>query len=553
MSETSYEIFISYRREGGEALAHLLYERLTNEGYNVFLDVEVLRSGKFNEALYQKIEECNYFLLLLPPNGLDRCISEDDWVRLEIEHALQFNKRIIPLMMRNFQFPKNLPDSLRELPHYNGINADMELFDGVIIRLKKMICSKKHTKSIQQSNEKMEKLHKISKSFTPRTIPITDFTENENVDIIIYETVNKVIIEKITENDFNIVANKIYLTEHGVEKLESVLNIDDLSADQAKEVYDAVIKILYARYCMDKKRKDYACDRAVSLYICPYSGSGMNSRWRFADGLFQALQLKEDFPVSVFDIEAMKKCNETDRKLVEAEDKMKISYLKLMEMPDTTGYYMYKAGQFYCRDGRFDALEGEWVDLYVREGEKGVQTAKSLFESASYAGNKRAKWMLFRYYDHYRRDYLSSKIILKELADDGDIYACQKLGRRYVDGTLIAKDIVQGIQWFLKAAELGDELSYLHLGDLYIDGKEIKRDCEKAIMWYRKAAELDNRYAQYKLGEIYAEKGEFYDVEKSLYWYRRAADNCSQNAALKLGMMYEMGLDIEQNYIVSAH
>ena len=45
-------VFISYRRDGGESLAQLLYTRLTNDGYKTFLDVESLSVGKFNEALF---------------------------------------------------------------------------------------------------------------------------------------------------------------------------------------------------------------------------------------------------------------------------------------------------------------------------------------------------------------------------------------------------------------------------------------------------------------------------------------------------------------------
>ena len=48
----SYQIFISYRRDGGDMLAQLLFDRLTHLGFSVFYDVESLRSGKFNEALY---------------------------------------------------------------------------------------------------------------------------------------------------------------------------------------------------------------------------------------------------------------------------------------------------------------------------------------------------------------------------------------------------------------------------------------------------------------------------------------------------------------------
>ena len=73
-----YQIFVSYRREGGESLAALLYERLTRMGYRVFYDVESLRSGDFNEKLLGVIEKCEDVLVVLPPNGLDRCIGDPE-------------------------------------------------------------------------------------------------------------------------------------------------------------------------------------------------------------------------------------------------------------------------------------------------------------------------------------------------------------------------------------------------------------------------------------------------------------------------------------------
>ena len=131
-----YQIFVSYRREGGESLAALLYERLTRMGYRVFYDVESLRSGDFNEKLLGVIEKCEDVLVVLPPNGLDRCIDNpEDWVRREIEHAMQCGKNIIPVLMRNFVFPDNLPESMAMLPRYNGVSANMDYFDAV---LKKM-------------------------------------------------------------------------------------------------------------------------------------------------------------------------------------------------------------------------------------------------------------------------------------------------------------------------------------------------------------------------------------------------------------------------------
>ena len=130
-----YQIFISYRRDGGGDLARLMKYTLTDRGFKVFLDVESLRAGRFNEALFERIAECTDVLVILPPNGLDRCIDPNDWVRLEVARALQLEKNVIPIITRNFEFPKTLPEDIESLQHMNGINASNEYFDAAIEKL----------------------------------------------------------------------------------------------------------------------------------------------------------------------------------------------------------------------------------------------------------------------------------------------------------------------------------------------------------------------------------------------------------------------------------
>ena len=48
-----FDVFISYRRDGGEVLGRLLFELLKNE-YNVFFDHETLSSGRFDKKLLNK-------------------------------------------------------------------------------------------------------------------------------------------------------------------------------------------------------------------------------------------------------------------------------------------------------------------------------------------------------------------------------------------------------------------------------------------------------------------------------------------------------------------
>lgn len=136
----SKRIFISYRRDGGEVMAQLLYERFVQRGYTVFYDVETLRSGPFNKKLYKEIEECDSFILVLPNNALDRCVYSEDWVRKEIAHALICRKNVIPVMLRGFSFPEKLPKDIDALRWQNGVLIEsMDCFNSKIDKIESML------------------------------------------------------------------------------------------------------------------------------------------------------------------------------------------------------------------------------------------------------------------------------------------------------------------------------------------------------------------------------------------------------------------------------
>ncbi len=138
-SVEKYDIFISYRREGGDTTAMLISNKLQAKGYKVFFDLESMRSGDFNDQIYDTIDICTDVILVLPPNGLDRCVNEDDWVRRELSHAIKKNKNIIPVLMRNFEFPEVLPDCIDKIRRLEGVTASVEYFDAVISRIEKLL------------------------------------------------------------------------------------------------------------------------------------------------------------------------------------------------------------------------------------------------------------------------------------------------------------------------------------------------------------------------------------------------------------------------------
>lgn len=151
-----YDIFISYRRDGGDAVAGRISDKLTSKGYKVFFDVESMRSGDFNEQIYEAIDLCTDMIVVLPPGGLDRCESENDWVRLEIAYAIKKNKNIIPVMLRNFSFPQVLPEDINYIRRLQGVSASMEYFDATVSRMESLlVCNKKQ--SVPQKNDVIPK------------------------------------------------------------------------------------------------------------------------------------------------------------------------------------------------------------------------------------------------------------------------------------------------------------------------------------------------------------------------------------------------------------
>src|SRR5215471_7372152 len=103
MERIEKTVFISYRRTNGPwALA--IFQDLKQNGYDVFYDYEGIRSGAFESVILGNIRARAHFLVLLTPSALKRCSQPGDWLRLEIETALDLKRNIVPLMLKGFSF-----------------------------------------------------------------------------------------------------------------------------------------------------------------------------------------------------------------------------------------------------------------------------------------------------------------------------------------------------------------------------------------------------------------------------------------------------------------
>ncbi|XP_017485726.1 PREDICTED: sterile alpha and TIR motif-containing protein 1-like [Rhagoletis zephyria] len=148
----SLDVFISYRRSNGSQLASLLKVHLQLRGFSVFLDVERLEAGKFDYNLLSSIRQAKYFLLVLTPSALDRCLEDNeqkDWVHREIVQALQTKCNIIPIM-ESFQWPdlEKLPEDMRPICYFNGIRWIHDYQDACVDKLERFMRGEINSKLI---------------------------------------------------------------------------------------------------------------------------------------------------------------------------------------------------------------------------------------------------------------------------------------------------------------------------------------------------------------------------------------------------------------------
>jgi hypothetical protein len=101
------------------------------------MDVEDLKSGRFDVALLREIEEATDVVVIMTPGCLDRCKNEDDWLRQEVRHAIKCHRNIVPIFARGFEMPSptTLPSDIAELLTYNGLTPASEMFEASIDRL----------------------------------------------------------------------------------------------------------------------------------------------------------------------------------------------------------------------------------------------------------------------------------------------------------------------------------------------------------------------------------------------------------------------------------
>ncbi len=141
-------IFVSYRRDDSSTISEWINEKLTGRygAASVFKDIDSIEVAEdFPKAIGRALRYCDAMIAIIGPrwlgpesDGTRRIDRDQDWVRREIETALQLGIPVIPVLVEHGVMPpsQTLPEGMRDLTRVNALTMEVGPdFDNQVARL----------------------------------------------------------------------------------------------------------------------------------------------------------------------------------------------------------------------------------------------------------------------------------------------------------------------------------------------------------------------------------------------------------------------------------
>lgn len=218
----------------------------------------------------------------------------------------------------------------------------------------------------------------------------------------------------------------------------------------------------------------------------------------------------------------------TDKEIEKSEKKLRKDYKTAWQFYDWAKACMDKNGENYNPEFA--------VKLFTEAANGGITVAKYKLGKLFLSG------------DGVEKDIAKAVEWLKQSAAGENEFAEYALGRLFLKGEEVEKDIFAAEEYLLKSASRGNKYAAYLLGKEYLSGENFGKDAMKAVEYLELAAEKDFEPAEYILGKEYL-RGENFpkDVQKAIDYLKRAAEKGVDFAEYELGKIYLFGNDISKD------
>ncbi|OUQ75596.1 MobP3 family relaxase [Flavonifractor sp. An100] len=189
-----------------------------------------------------------------------------------------------------------------------------------------------------------------------------------------------------------------------------------------------------------------------------------NSNWRMAEVYQSAKEVLEEY---------------------ENPESEKAEQVQVLERLWQRGFSLaaYQLGKCW-RDGRGVLPDDEQAELWFQ------RTADAGYDFAQYALGKLLQ-------SQNRMDEAVSWY--EKAAAQENTCAAYRLGKLYLEGKDVPKDVQKAVAYLTDSAEHGNQYAQYALGKLYLTGQNVKQDREQAWAYFYESAEQGNEYAAFFL------------------------------------------------------
>jgi TPR repeat protein len=282
-----------------------------------------------------------------------------------------------------------------------------------------------------------------------------------------------------------------------------------------------------------EKKYKYAQYSLGVLYHC---GQGVEQDFQTAFALYLK-SAKQGFPYADFEVAKMYRDGiGTDKNEMKSKQHFQKAFsgFEILEKTSHDDKIQYRLG---------------WMLQKGIGTDKDITRAKKYFEKSAKMGNTFAGYALAKLImkeENPSEEEVQKAIrYLKTIAENSSNefksirpLATYTLGKIYLEGKCVIKDINQAVRLLMKSAEENNQWASYQLGKLFLQGKEIAKDSDKAVTYLTRAAEQGNQFAQYILGKLYLlGKDVPRDRELAIKWLTRAAEQGNEYAKFFLDNM----------------
>lgn len=502
-----YDVFISYRREGGFDTAKHLNDLLVRDGYIVSFDIDTLRNGDFDVQLLKRIEQCKDFILIVDMHAFDRTLDPSfdpnkDWLRCELAHALKHKKNIIPVFLAGISsFPDNLPEDIIGVSKKNGPEYNKYYFDDFYQTLcSRFLTSRSFKKKIVRSILLLISIVLVFLIFM-RSMGPKDISY---LDPMIPQTTSEIEINNFSLDRLNNISDSLGFTnpsaalDYWLENKDSENNLN--------------VGLCYI--------VGYGCTRdytKATEYILDAANDGIAIAQYLLGACYDnGIGLKQDIEQATF---WYKKAAENG--VPEAQCDYAIAC--------TSDNNMHDAFKWLSQSAEQGNAKAQYTFGWAYGQNNNINNAIYWIEKAAEQDYTMAKIALGNMYIQGPpavHDYESAVEIFEDLSKENNPMAQYALAFCYAQNKGVDTDFNKAIEYLNKSAEQGFAPALVELAGVYCSGLpdlNISQDFDKALSLYKKAAEQGFPMAQLMLGRMYENGwGVRKNIKKSKEWYKKA-------------------------------